>query len=237
MGTMQYQNQDGRSTPGLKMSSRPKVSVRSGAVTPGMTRSPPLTTSHFDNTSHLPAITPKEGSMKIRIKSSTTPEAKSRLITKGRTPAGVPLVPPVPSTPAAYRTPVPSGLRYGSSLMPASDSEGSLGEPWMGGHVASTSHSKLVFDQPEGQKLEASEAVLVTVRYAFHDSDECFLISRVRPPNQVEQSRENSSSTVWDTPSWDHHLIKLGKGRDGNKDDREWIFGTTIVNQARRNRC
>lgn len=34
---------------------------------------------------------------------------------------------------------------------------------------------------------------------------------------------------VWDTPSWDHHLIKLGRGRDGNKDEREWIFGMSIA--------
>jgi centromeric protein E len=39
----------------------------------------------------------------------------------------------------------------------------------------------------------------------------------------VELSRDSTS--VWDTPSWDEHLIKLGRGKDGNKDDREWIFG------------
>ena len=45
----------------------------------------------------------------------------------------------------------------------------------------------------------------------------------MRPPNQVELSRDSIS--VWDTPSWDQHLIKLGRGKDGNKEEREWIFG------------
>lgn len=49
----------------------------------------------------------------------------------------------------------------------------------------------------------------------------------MRPPNQVELSRDSTS--VWDTPSWDQHLIKLGRGKDGNKEDREWIFGESIL--------
>ena len=220
------QHTEGRSTPGLKMSSRPRVGIKSGAITPGMTRSPPLTTSQFDNTPHPPAIIPKEGSMKIRSKSSTPPEAKSRRATRGK--AGVPVVPPVPSTPAAYRTPVPSGLRYGGSLVPASDSEGSLAEAWMGGQAASGSQSKISFDRPE-EKLEASEAVLVTVRSVFRLRVRQVADCRVRPPNELEQSRDSSDSSVWDTPSWDHHLIKLGKGRDGNRDEREWVFGETYI--------
>lgn len=47
-------------------------------------------------------------------------------------------------------------------MLAASDSEGSLGGNWMGGSaMASSSFAEM--DAPE--KLEGSEAVLVTVRY------------------------------------------------------------------------
>ena len=37
--------------------------------------------------------------------------------------------------------------------------------------------------------------------------------------------RTGEASSIWTTYGNDQHLIKLEKGRDGGKDDREWIFG------------
>lgn len=48
-------------------------------------------------------------------------------------------------------------------------------------------------------------------------------MSRVRPPNQSELSRDSTSA--WDTPVYDDHIIKLAKGREGQREDKEWIFG------------
>ncbi|TXT13257.1 hypothetical protein VHUM_00624 [Vanrija humicola] len=56
--------------------------------------------------------------------------------------------------------------------------------------------------------LAPSEAVLVSVR--------------VRPHNAAELRADTASA--WVTPSYDQRMIKLAKGRDGNRDDREWIF-------------
>ena len=49
---------------------------------------------------------------------------------------------------------------------------------------------------------------------------------RVRPPNDAELSRDGTS--VWDTPSWDDHLIKLARGKDSARDEREWAFGELV---------
>ncbi|KAK1925901.1 P-loop containing nucleoside triphosphate hydrolase protein [Papiliotrema laurentii] len=202
---MQCQHSEGRATPSAKLSSRPRIAVKA-PVTPSSTRSPPLTTSQFDNTPHVSSLlTPREGGVKLRIKSSTTPEAKSRLAIR-KPPAGVPPVPPILSTPS-YRASAHSAPRHAPDTQVPSGSTLDTSDAWLGGQSSGDAYETVQADS-QGQKLEASEAVLVTVR--------------VRPPNAVEESRD--SSTVWDTPSWDHHLIKLGKGREGIKDDREWIF-------------
>lgn len=160
LDTMQYQHSEGRATPSAKlMSSRPKIASK---INLAMTRSPPLTTSLNSNvlldTPHASrGLVPKDSSVKLRIKSTTTPEARSRVLPKSRT--GVPPVPPIPNTPSY--TPVPSSLRYGSSMLVPSDSEGSLAEGWAGSSNVRTSS---ITEGYEVEKLEASEAVLVTVR-------------------------------------------------------------------------
>ena len=45
----------------------------------------------------------------------------------------------------------------------------------------------------------------------------------MRPPNETE-IRKGERDSVWTTPSYDDHLIKLEKAQ-GNRDDKEWIFG------------
>ena len=151
---------DGRSTPLLKMSSRPRI-AGTARVNPGLTRSPPLTTSLNDNPrleSLSAVLTPKEGTAKLRIKSSTTPEAKSRLVPKSLQRAGVPIAPPNQYTPSRFAG--SSSLR--TTMLAPSDSDGSLAEAWQGLSHAQAG-SSLSYDEPTA-KLEASEAVLVTVR-------------------------------------------------------------------------
>lgn len=53
-------------------------------------------------------------------------------------------------------------------------------------------------------------------------------VGRVRPPNNVEM-RSNQDPSVWDCPPWDDHVIKLPKGREGNAQDREWVFGEFVA--------
>lgn len=154
---------DGRATPsGLKMSSRPRVQL--ARPNPSLEpRSPPLTTSYNDNIRRDPSphgIAPKEGSVKLRIKSSTTPEARSRLTPRNvhgmpsvhR--AGVPPVPPIPQTPSRFAPSSSSALR--SAMMVPSESEDSLVEKH-------ETYQAAVLEEGV-EKLEASEAVLVSVR-------------------------------------------------------------------------
>lgn len=58
-------------------------------------------------------------------------------------------------------------------------------------------------------------------------SDNVLVSIRVRPHNAAELQRDDSSA--WNTPTYDQRLIKLAKGRDGGRDDREWFFGAQIL--------
>jgi hypothetical protein len=158
---MQCQHSEGRATPSAKLSSRPRIAVKA-PVTPSSTRSPPLTTSQFDNTPHVSSLlTPREGGVKLRIKSSTTPEAKSRLAIR-KPPAGVPPVPPILSTPS-YRASAHSAPRHAPDTQVPSGSTLDTSDAWLGGQSSGDAYETVQADS-QGQKLEASEAVLVTVR-------------------------------------------------------------------------
>jgi len=152
---------DGRSTPHLKMSSRPRI-AGGAKINPVLTRSPPLTTSLNDNP-RLESVTsilaPKEGSSKLRIKSSTTPEAKSRLVPKSMQRAGVPIVPPTQQTPSRFA----GGSNLRTTMLAPSDSDGSLADAWQG--LSHTHAGSSILPTEPTERLEASEAVLVTVRY------------------------------------------------------------------------
>ena len=157
-----------------KISSRPGRSAfipqssKLAPQTPSSTRSPPLTTSQ--NSINVPLLTPKQSSVKIKIKSATTPEAKSRLLIKplgGRTGTANKVESPVPPVPV-----LPSGLHRGRGVgnyekaMTPSESEGSLGE-WIGrsgGEVEYEGEAGEQVSEGEGQ----TETVMVTVRSVHH---------------------------------------------------------------------
>ncbi|KAK4685751.1 hypothetical protein P7C73_g4393, partial [Tremellales sp. Uapishka_1] len=148
------------------MSSRPGLSSRLNVkVTP----LPPLSTSQAPN--YLDS--PGSGSgIRLKIKSSTTPEARGRVIVK-------PIHRPLPAT------------TVGTGVIVHSDSVGSI----------------------ESTLLEPFEG----------DSNETVLVSvRVRPPNATEQ--RNDSGSAWIAPDDDGQLLKMAKGKEGGRDDREWVF-------------
>ncbi|KAL7420485.1 Kinesin-like protein kip2 [Cryptotrichosporon argae] len=147
---------------------------------PSFPRSPPLVNSlhHNVDTPSLHAVLTPPGSVKLKVRSGVSSEARSRVLLKPRG-LGIKLAP------------VPSHSDALDWL--ASDCTG-LADP-------------AEIREPTRQ-LAASEAVLVTVR--------------IRPPNEVE--KRTDANSVWVTPAYDDHLIKLAQGRDGAKDDREWIF-------------
>lgn len=46
---------------------------------------------------------------------------------------------------------------------------------------------------------------------------------RVRPPNSMELRMD--SRCVWTMPEHDQHALKLAKGTEGSREDRDWLFG------------
>ncbi|KAK6907889.1 hypothetical protein I203_101890 [Kwoniella mangroviensis CBS 8507] len=195
----------------------PKVSTRStlfAPKTPSHMKSPPLTTSHNSNTPHhsepLPNIlSPKEGgagSTRLKIKSATTPEAKSRLLVK---PIGARAQvqhaqrtnSDLLSTPSVTLVNRPTTPNYAPTL---------ADEGWMSADTHPIEASSMMdFDEYENGKAETeTEAVLVSVR--------------VRPPNPVEL--RSDAGSVWTMPEHDPHLLKLAKGTEGTREDRDWIF-------------
>lgn len=46
---------------------------------------------------------------------------------------------------------------------------------------------------------------------------------RVRPPNSMELKMD--SRCVWTMPEHDQHALKLAKGTEGSREDRDWLFG------------
>nr|XP_031858541.1 uncharacterized protein CI109_006064 [Kwoniella shandongensis]KAA5525613.1 hypothetical protein CI109_006064 [Kwoniella shandongensis] len=193
------------------MSSRPRTLL--SAKTPTGLKSPPLTTSHNSNTPHEPSslgsmLAPKEGggSVKLKIKSATTPEAKSRVLVKplgARSPAPPP-VPPLPtSTPGSKRVaPSPFTAARGLNI-------NGLSDEWMSAPIDTVGNNELdsAFEEYD-HELGQTEAVLVSVR--------------VRPPNATELRTD--SACIWTMPEHDQHIIKLAKGTEGTREDKDWIF-------------
>ena len=137
----------------------PKMSSRPRQLRPTDAKSPPLTTSLNANTLNYPSpydngLLPKDGSLKLKVKSLVTPEARSRLAMK----------------PLGARAPAPSSSRLEGPGAAArsmhraitpSDSEGSIAGGWM--HLPDRAleiESRSDGDEGTGQ----TEAVLVTVR-------------------------------------------------------------------------
>ncbi|ORX37049.1 P-loop containing nucleoside triphosphate hydrolase protein [Kockovaella imperatae] len=206
----------GHQTPGIptsKLSSRrPQISVNPlrPAPAPPLSslpshvasshRSPPLTSTSRDNQRPEPGhVLPKEGGVGVgtRLKIKSTPSAESRY----RTPLG-------PRTSAYGSQGASSGLG-GAVVSAARRLHRAITPSVSGGSWAEVGALAVEenLDEP-WEMLKSNETVLVTVR--------------VRPPNQAELSRDGTS--VWDTPGYDDHLIKLAKGRDGGRDEREWVF-------------
>ncbi|OCF39719.1 centromeric protein E [Kwoniella heveanensis CBS 569] len=190
----------------------PKLAARSARPlvpkTPAHLKSPPLTTSNNLNTPHHPhesslssVLSPKEGggSVKIKVKSAITPESKSRLLIKpmgarAQTPSVPPLPNHTPSIKLVNRRP------FTPDQMKLADEGWMSAEPGEEGFVAG-------LDDYEEDTAE-TEAVLVSVR--------------VRPPNPVELNSD--AGCVWTMPEHDQHIIKLAKGTEGMREDRDWIF-------------
>ena len=138
------------------MSSRPRQ------LRPTDTKSPPLTTSLNANTPTYPSpydsvLLPKDGSLKLKVKSVTTPEARSKLALK---PLGARV--PAPST-SRLEGPAVAARPVHRAITP-SDSEGSL----VGGlsfvpDGSSRGGFRSNGDEETGQTGQ-TEAVLVTVR-------------------------------------------------------------------------
>jgi len=147
--------------PTSKMSSRPgpKSQLSKLQPNPALARSPPLTTSVNANTPHYPSsynydnpssfLSPKDGggSIKLKIKSSTTPEARSRLGIK----------------PITTRIAAVASRSLHRAITP-SDSEGSLADAWLGSNPAHLVQ-EVGLDFEDEEEQGETEAVLVTVRY------------------------------------------------------------------------
>ncbi|WVF69082.1 hypothetical protein IAT40_003856 [Kwoniella sp. CBS 6097] len=194
----------------------PKVAARSARPlvpkTPAHLKSPPLTTSHNLNTPHHPhdassslssVLSPKEGggSVKIKVKSAITPESKSRLLIKPMgARAQTSSVPPLPNY-------TPSMKLVSNSRRPITPDQMRLAdEGWMSA-VPGEEGFVAGLDDYEENTAE-TEAVLVSVR--------------VRPPNPIEL--RSDTGCVWTMPEHDQHIIKLAKGTEGMREDRDWIF-------------
>jgi len=124
--------------------------------------------------------------------------------------------------PLGARQPAAGPARTLHRAVTPSDSEGSLAETWMAPPLGTPK-------EVEVEEMGETEAVLVTVRRVLLSrfaivSDFSNMVFRIRPPNEAK-CRSGEANSIWTTPGYDHHLIKLEKGRDGGKDDREWIFG------------
>ncbi|WVW85104.1 hypothetical protein I302_107141 [Kwoniella bestiolae CBS 10118] len=186
----------------------PKISSRFAPKTPSHMKSPPLTTSHNGNTPHHPeplsqVLSPKEGasgSTRLKIKSATTPEAKSRLLVKpigarAQTPHRANDLLSTPSVRLVNRSNTPN---YEPTL---------ADEGWMSADTHPVEGGMVDFEEYDNELAE-TEAVLVSVR--------------VRPPNPVEL--RSDAGCVWTMPEHDQHLLKLAKGTEGTREDRDWIF-------------
>ncbi|WVR06672.1 hypothetical protein IAU60_003704 [Kwoniella sp. DSM 27419] len=195
-------------------SQTPKLSSRARPLnpkTPAHLKSPPLTTSLNSNTPHYPHdpsasghLTPKEGSgsIKLKIKSAITPESKSRLLVK---PLGARAQ---SSAPATLNVHTPSSRLTSRPVTPlvSRDEVVLADEAWMSS-IPGDEGMVAGLDGYEDDPAE-TEAVLVSVR--------------VRPANSVEL--QSDASCVWTMPEHDEHLLKLAKGTEGTREDRDWIF-------------
>ena len=166
---MQSTPSHGRSTPiapsGPRASSRPRVTP----AHKGLTRSPPLTTSLNSNVNgegaHQHFLSPKEGGVKLRIKSPMTAEARTRV--GGAAGTGTGMRPLGPRTTGLNSTPsVPSVLSTGMTNemrgVTPSHSGGSLAEAWV---PAPAPNFRVTNRVPEYEEtLDVSETVLVSVR-------------------------------------------------------------------------
>jgi hypothetical protein len=78
------------------------------------------------------------------------------------------------------------------------------------------------------EEIRQTEAVMVSVRYV-QSQIYCTLYNladfdSVRPPNPVEMQRDGES--IWTTSPYEPQLLKLHKGTQVGRDDREWTYGT-----------
>jgi centromeric protein E len=127
------------STPRLQA---PKAMPRPRMARPGSSLATPLPLSHNDSLSNLPApdspsvLSPAPGmTMKLKVRSATTPEARSRVLLKPR----------------------PAGLPLGRPKLPAMRDDDHFVAP------AEAVHQDLL-DSMETPTLAPSETVLVSVR-------------------------------------------------------------------------
>ncbi|WVQ84221.1 hypothetical protein IAT38_006372 [Cryptococcus sp. DSM 104549] len=161
-------------------------------------RPPPLS-NHNANTTDAPSLpahilTPKDGSAKIKIKSTTTPEARSRVLVK---PIGA----------RAHPTAPPSTMKLVTRpITPAVASEPVFEDQWMSAPVDAVDFVP-GYDSYESDLAE-TEAVQVSIR--------------VRPPNEYEL--RNDSGCIWTMPEHDQHAIKLAKGTEGSREEKNWLF-------------
>ncbi|WWC62984.1 uncharacterized protein I303_105582 [Kwoniella dejecticola CBS 10117] len=191
----------------------PKPTSRFAPKTSSHLKSPPLTTSHNGNMPHHPegishVLSPKEGgSVRLKIKSATTPEAKSRVLVK---PIG-----------ARAQTPRSNDLLQTPSVRLVSRPVTPNHEPtladdvWMSADTHAQQTPMMDFEEYEDEMAE-TEAVLVSVR--------------VRPPNPVEL--RSDAGCIWTMPEHDQHLLKLAKGTEGMREDRDWIFDRILPPQS-----
>ncbi|TYJ58389.1 hypothetical protein B9479_000935 [Cryptococcus floricola] len=183
----------------------PKVASRARAIFGPKTPSakPHPLSSHNSNTHDVPAlphgISPKDGmsSVKLKIKSSTTPEARSRVLVK---PMGSKL-------PGAGSRPVATPSMKLVTRTPQARHEDVFADQWMSAPAEASDAVMPAYDEYQ-QDLAETEAVQVSIR--------------VRPANDMELRTD--SRCVWTMPDHDPHVLKLAKGTEGSREDRDWLF-------------
>ncbi|KIR52974.1 centromeric protein E [Cryptococcus gattii Ru294] len=187
---------------GLQATPKPVPRARAifGPKTPSTTTKPYPLSSHNSNTHDIPplpqGLSPKDGhsSVKIKIKSATTPEARSRVLVK---PLGARLPGAGPGTTPSIKL---------VTKQPEHKEPGLFEDDWMG---IPTEADPIIpsYDSYE-EDLAETEAVQVSIR--------------VRPPNSMELRMD--SRCVWTMPEHDQHALKLAKGTEGSREDRDWLF-------------
>ncbi|WVO18606.1 hypothetical protein L204_106325 [Cryptococcus depauperatus] len=185
--------------------------------TPASVVKPHPLTSHDSNAPDVPPmpqpLSPKDGgsSLRLKIKSSTTPEARSRVLIKPHHAAG---------------RSHPIGSHHSSAtpsmkLVTKHTAKGSQSfeDEWMTAPIDSTEIIP-TFESFEGDLAE-TEAVQVSIR--------------VRPPNAMEQRMD--TQCIWTMPENDQHSIKLAKGTEGSREDRDWLFDRILPPQCQNSRA